>query len=194
MSSLYFGRVQMALVILLCIFLLAPVASTGVSAPGEGIDYFLPLGGEEPDSSLEISVSPASVTDWTLNVGDNFYTAYSTIVTITATLYSSDEAYLNVKEAANGNNAADGRMYSATVDAIDGEDGILTNALEIDATTDGANDITALSYSDQPLYTLIETGSTEIDFDYGQKIGPLDNPAPDYGIVVTFTGQIVQQL
>jgi len=190
MSSSEFVGARIALLSILFLSLMADPGLTGTSAPGEEGGGFLPLGGWEPSSSVEVSVSSETIDDWVLNVGDNVYSAAQTTVTVTATLESGDDAQLDVKETVSVSNAADGKMYSSTIDAIDGEDGILTYALVLRGITQGANLVT-LSDSNQPFYTLTDTGSMAVDFDYEQKIGPLDNPASDYGIVVTFTGQIV---
>jgi len=180
--------------LLLSIFVAAPALAQTL-APGEGAGGVLPLGGEEPlDSSVEVVALPGTIT-WDLNAWENVYSARPTNVTITATLDANYDAKLFVNETVSqeGANIADGKMYSSTVDAIDGEDGILANFLGLDAITAGANDVT-LGTTDQLLYTLAASGSVEVDFDFVQDIQYTDNPANDYGIVVTFAGQIVPEL
>jgi hypothetical protein len=151
-------------------------------APGEESGGCLTLGGS---SSVEVSLSPETIDDWVLNVGDNVYSTAQTNVTINATLDSGDDAQLDVKEMASGGNLADGKMYSSSLNAALGDE------LELDATTTGANDIAALNGTDQTLYTLSATGSQKVDFDYKQAIAYTDAAKNDYGIVVTFTGKIV---
>jgi len=151
-------------------------------APGEESGGCLTLGGS---SSVEVSLSPETIDDWVLNVGDNVYSTAQTNVTINATLDSGDDAQLDVKEMASGGNLADGKMYSATKGAALGEE------LKLDGITTGATDIITLSEVDQTLYTHTTVGSQVVDFDYRQAIAYTDAAKNDYGIVVTFTGKIV---
>ena len=80
----------------------------------------------------------------------------------------------------------DGNMYSSTA-----SNGKLFNALVLKATS-GTTIIgdTTLSGSNQDIYKLAAAGTATVDFDYQQVIASGDEAANNYGIVVTFTGQI----
>ena len=134
--------------------------------------------------SVEVTVSPSSFT-WALSMGPNTYTAQDTTATIAANPRGPHTAALSVKETASGENIADGKMFSPTVHAALGDE------LALDATTAGANDIDPLSGTDKILYVLGSPGSQVVDFDYMQTISYSDEAASDYGIVVSFTGEIL---
>jgi hypothetical protein len=133
-------------------------------------------------ASVEVTVSPASINNWALSVGTNTYTAGETSATISSNFGGHNQANLYVKETAIADDA-DGFMENGINDE-------LATALAIDAITSGANDINALSGSNQQLYALLAPGSQTIDFDYKQAITYADPAGNDYSIVVTFTGII----
>jgi hypothetical protein len=131
-------------------------------------------------ATTEVTVSPDSISEWALTTGTaNTYFAS----TLTLSTNNPDGAEVYAKEPVNGNNVADGKMYSPDVNDN------LDQALVLMG--DSVADIT-LSGSDQLLYYRSSTGvSADVPFNYVQTVDWADPVADDYEITVTFTAQTI---